>query len=87
MLLCGMVTDIPHSPAVSANSPQGACKCYSLTVILQQTFHKCKQKSGDIPAFRIFREVPSFSYPISTRTAAAEVRNITASAQSEAGMV
>ena len=45
------------------------------------------EKAGISPLFRIFREVPSFSYPISTRTAAAEVRNITASAQSEAGMV
>lgn len=45
------------------------------------------EKAGISPLFRIFREVPSFLYPISTRTAAAEVRNITASAQSEAGVI
>ena len=43
-------------------------------------------KSGDIPAFPFFKK-GFLIHSISTRTAAAEVRNITASAQSEAGMV
>ena len=46
-----------------------------------------RQTEAGISRFSVFLEKGILLYPISTRTAAAEVRNITASAQSEAGMV